>query len=121
MEKAKRLIGISEVGRGYHLPSPEIAVPSSRLPSLNKLQLIHGGRGNGERAIGKMNIGELFSSVLMGKVADLMGNLEGVAKTLIFGRALISNRIIFTASREWPARQPIKRAPLRLPSATVAS
>jgi hypothetical protein len=30
-----------------------------------------------------MNIGELFSSVLMGKVTDMMGNLEGLAKTLM--------------------------------------
>ena len=46
------------------------------------MQLIHGGRGSGRRAIGKMNIDEIFLSVLMGKVADIMRNLEGVAKTL---------------------------------------
>jgi hypothetical protein len=28
-----------------------------------------------------MDVGELFSSVLMSKVTDMMGNLEGVAKT----------------------------------------
>ena len=35
-------------------------------------------------AIGEMNIGELFSSVLMGKVVDVMGNLEGLANTLCY-------------------------------------
>jgi hypothetical protein len=47
------------------------------------LRLTHDGRGSGGRAIGEMNIGELFSSVLMGKVTDMMGNLEGLAKTLM--------------------------------------
>jgi hypothetical protein len=35
-----------------------------------------------EGAGDEMNIGELFSSVLVGKLVDVMGNLEGLANTL---------------------------------------
>ena len=43
------------------------------------MQLIRrGGRWSGGRAIGEMNIGELFSSVLLSRVTDVMGNLEGL-------------------------------------------
>jgi hypothetical protein len=35
------------------------------------MRLIYGGRGNRGRAIGKVNVGELFWSVLMGKVVDV--------------------------------------------------